>query len=77
MDLQAAENAYKKEEKLEVKKDWACPCNGCAKAVKQERKRILEEISKIDIDTPSQINALGMKILVEEIIKNEKNKVSI
>lgn len=73
MDLQAAENAYKKE----VKSNWACPCNGCAKAVKQERKRILEEISKIDIDTPSQINAFGMKILIEEIIKNEKNKVSI
>jgi hypothetical protein len=40
MDLQAAETAHKREDKVEAKKSWACPCNGCAKAVKQERKRI-------------------------------------
>ena len=68
MDLQAAETAHKREE-APVKKDWACPCNGCSKAVKQERKRILEEMNKIELDTPAQLNALGMKILVEQIIK--------
>lgn len=75
MDLQAAETAHKRDDKAEVKKDWACPCNGCAKAVKQERKRILNELNLIDINSPSQINALGMKILFEEIIKaGEKKK---
>lgn len=64
MDLQAAETDHK----IEVKKDWACPCNGCAKAVKQERTRILNELELIDINSPSQLNALGMKILVKDII---------
>lgn len=75
MDLQAAETAHKREDKVEAKKDWACPCNGCAKAVKQERKRILNELDLIDISSPSQINALGMKILVQEIVNaGEKKK---
>lgn len=74
MDLQAAETAHKTVEKVEVKKDWACPCNGCAKAVKQERKRILEELNKIDIDSPSQLNALGMKMLIEKIVSPEVKK---
>ena len=65
MDLQAAETAHKREDKVELKKDWACPCNGCAKAVKQERKRILEEIENIDL---SELNGLGMKILIKEIL---------
>ena len=72
MDIQAAENAHKTEGKIELKKDWACPCNGCAKAVKQERKRILDEIENIDL---SKLNGLGMKILVKEIINaGEKKK---
>ena len=69
MDLQAAENAHKTEGKIELKKDWACPCNGCAKAVKQERKRILHELDQIELNTPYQLNAVGLKILVQEIIK--------
>lgn len=71
MDLQAAENAHKTENKVELKKDWACPCNGCAKAVKQERRRILHELENIDLDTPSQINAVGLKILITEIINKK------
>ena len=74
MDLQAAETAHKREDKQDAKKSWACPCAGCAKAVKQERERILEEINKIDINSPSQLNALGMKILVEKIVKPEVKK---
>ena len=74
MDLQAAETAHKRDDKAEVKKDWACPCNGCAKAVKQERKRILNVLESIDINSPSQLNALGMKILVKEIITAEDKK---
>ena len=65
MDLQAAENAHKTEGKIELKKEWACPCNGCAKAVKQERKRILDELDKIDT---LKLNGLGMKILVQEML---------
>ena len=68
MDLQAAEN------KVEFKRDWACPCNGCAKAVKQERKRILAELDKIELNTPSQLNAVGLKILMAEIINDKTNK---
>ena len=71
MDLQAAETAHKTEDK-EIKKDWACPCNGCAKAVKQERIRILEMIEAIDLNSPSQLNALGFKMLVMDIIKDGK-----
>jgi hypothetical protein len=66
MDLQAAENAHKKKE--EPKVTWKCPC---AKAVKQERQRIIQEIENIDLNTPAQLNGLGMKILVKEIINNK------
>lgn len=51
---------------------WKCPCNGCNKAVKQERARITEALEKIDIHSPSQINALGMKIFMLEIINPSK-----
>lgn len=54
--------------------DWACPCNGCAKAVKQERKRISEAIDLIDINTSSQVNALGMKMLIMNIINPPKSE---
>jgi|DEB19_MinimDraft_3_1074340.scaffolds.fasta_scaffold64117_2 hypothetical protein len=70
MDLQAAETAHKKKE--EAKVTWKCPCNGCAKAVKQERQRIIQEIENINLNSPSQLNGLGMKILVMEIV-NKKN----
>jgi hypothetical protein len=70
MDLQAAETAHKKKE--ETKVTWKCPCNGCAKAVKQERQRIIQEIENINLSSPSQLNGLGMKILVMEIV-NKKN----
>jgi len=72
MDLQAAENAHKKKEEPQV--SWRCPCNGCAKAVKQERQRILQEIEQIDINSPSQLNALGMKMLIKEIVSPAKKK---
>ena len=73
MDLQAAETDYKKDKKDPVK-SWNCPCNGCAKAVKQERKRILEELRNIDLDDGHQINALGIKILMEQIIDPKVSK---
>jgi hypothetical protein len=47
---------------------WRCPCNGCAKAVKQERSRITEALEAIDLNTPSQLNALGMKLIILDII---------
>lgn len=52
--------------------DWVCPCSGCKKAVKQEQKRILEAIESIDVDGQSQVNALGFKILLLEIINSKK-----
>jgi len=63
MDLQATETSYKKENNL--KNNWLCPLNGRSKAVKQERKRILQEIERINTD---KLNGLGIKILVKEII---------
>lgn len=54
---------------------WACPCSGCAKAVKQERLRITEALEAIDLNTTSQINAVGLKILILDII-NKRNDVS-
>ena len=59
-------DAYKQPEAKT--KAWACPCNGCAKAVKQERARITEAIENIDINSPSQLNALGMKMFILDIV---------
>lgn len=57
---------------------WKCPCNGCAKAVKQERSRITKAIEDIDINSPSQLNALGMKLIILDIVNgasaSEKEK---
>lgn len=55
---------------------WNCPCNGCKKAVKQERERITQAIENINIDTPAQPNALGMKLIILDIInpKSEAKK---
>lgn len=51
---------------------WQCPCNGCKKASKQERERISKAIEEIDINTPSQLNALGLKILIMDIVNQKK-----
>lgn len=53
---------------------WKCPCNGCAKAVKQERARITEAIEAIDLNTPAQLNALGMKLIILDIINPRKSE---
>lgn len=53
---------------------WKCPCNGCAKAVKQERARIAEAIEAIDINTTAQLNALGMKLIILDIINPPKSE---
>jgi hypothetical protein len=53
--------------------NWVCPCNGCSKAVKQERARITEAIEKIDLDAPHQTNAVGLKILIMDIVNPSKD----
>jgi hypothetical protein len=40
-------------------------------AIQEERNRILKEIDQIDINSPSQLNALGMKMLIVNIIKKD------
>ena len=40
-------------------------------AIQEERNRILKEIDQININSPSQLNALGMKILIVKIIKKD------
>lgn len=59
-------DAYKQPETKP--KGWICPCSGCAKAVKQERIRVTEAIEAIDLNSTSQINALGLKILIMDIV---------
>ena len=75
MDLQAAETAHQRDPRDQIsytKKTWHCPCNGCKKAVKQDRERILAELNSIDLNVPSQINAVGLKELVVDIVNEGK-----
>ena len=75
MDLQAAETAHQRDPRDQIsytKKTWHCPCNGCKKAVKQDRERILAELNSIDLNVPSQINAVGLKELVIDIVNEGK-----
>ena len=65
-------DAYKQPEAKP--KSWNCPCNGCAKAVKQERMRLTEAIEAIDIDAPTQLNALGLKMLILDLINPKKSE---
>lgn len=46
-------------------------CNGTHNVVKAVRNSIAEEIEKIDL-TNSSLNALGMKMVVLDIIKGNK-----
>ena len=75
MDLQAAETAHQRDPRDQIsytKKAWNCPCNGCKKAVKQDRERILEQLNRIDLNTPSQLNAVGLKMLFIDIVNEGK-----
>lgn len=75
MDLQAAETAHQRDPRDQIsytKKTWHCPCNGCKKAVKQDRERILSELNSIDLNVPSQINAVGLKELIIDIVNEGK-----
>ena len=75
MDLQAAETAHQRDPRDQIsysKKAWSCPCNGCKKAVKQERERILEELNKINLNIPAQLNAVGLKTLIVDIVNEGK-----
>ena len=75
MDLQAAETAHQRDPRDQIsytKKTWNCPCNGCKKAVKQDRERILEQLNAIDLNTPSQLNAVGLKMLIIDIVNEGK-----
>jgi hypothetical protein len=77
MDIEAANTAHQRDPRDQisyVKKSWKCPCNGCKKAAKQERERILEELSKIDLNAPYQLNAVGLMQLVNDIINIEEKK---
>lgn len=51
---------------------WKCPCSGCGKAVKQEKERITKAIEEIDINSTSQINSVGMKLLILNIVNPPK-----
>ena len=75
MDLQAVETAHQRDPRDQIsysKKAWSCPCNGCKKAVKQERERILEELNKINLNIPAQLNAVGLKMLIVDIVNEGK-----
>ena len=38
------------------------------------REQIAKEIEEIDIDSPSQLNALGMKMLVLDIVRGKNGR---
>jgi len=40
----------------------------CNQALEEEKARITKAIEAIDINTPSQINALGMKLIILDIV---------
>ena len=44
----------------------------CQEQINQEKARIIKEIDQININTTSQINALGMKILIKDIINSNQ-----
>lgn len=35
--------------------DWACPCSGCAKAVKWERKQLMQILIEAGLDDAANI----------------------
>jgi hypothetical protein len=47
-------------------------CNGTHNVVKEIRDSIIKQIEEIDINSPSQLNALGMKMLVLDIVRGKK-----
>lgn len=49
-------DAYKQPEAKP--KGWACPCSGCAKAVKQERTRITEAIEQLNLPNSDTISTI-------------------
>jgi len=51
-------------------KDFAC-----SQVLEEERARIIKAIEEIDISSPSQLNALGMKLIILNIVKLKKDKV--
>jgi len=51
----------------------AKPQTTCYEQVNLEKERIIKEIDQIEINTTSQINALGMKILIKEIINSNQD----
>lgn len=44
----------------------------CNQVLDEERVRITRAIEDIDISSPSQLNALGMKLLILDIINPKK-----
>jgi len=44
----------------------------CNQALEEEKARITKAIEEIDISSPSQLNALGMKLLILDIINPRK-----
>jgi hypothetical protein len=51
----------------------AKPQTTCHEQINLEKERIIKEIDQIEINTTSQINALGMKILIKEIINSNQD----
>jgi hypothetical protein len=65
--------------------DWVCPCNGCAKAVANERKQLIQLMEKIKLDYQiyrgssfdKDGNLLWMKDDVESYSEGIDNAISI
>ena len=65
--------------------DWVCPCNGCAKAVANERKQLIQLMEKMKLDYQiyrgssfdKDGNLLWMKDDVESYSEGIDNAISI
>lgn len=53
--------------------DWLCPCNGCKKAAKQERERIISLIESMD-SISDEINAYGFQLTLLDKLREKEKK---
>ena len=52
--------------------DWACPCNGCQKAVAWERKQLIALIEELKVDAYSDLAYNQIIELIKERMPKPK-----
>jgi hypothetical protein len=54
--------------------EWACPCNGCQKAVSWERKQLISLIEQLKVESYSQIPYDNVIELIQSRMPKPKSK---